>query len=105
VSVTPETVIVCDATATVPVEDVVKPAALPVVDGALQPLGTVTETAPLLIPPVAAVYVKVRVLPVEAAATVVGDTVIVPEPSAAYVVADAVLVAEVQLVPRTAATE
>jgi hypothetical protein len=54
-SVTLETVIVCDATETVPVLAVVKPAADPMVDGALQPLGTATVTAPLIIPPAAAV--------------------------------------------------
>jgi hypothetical protein len=39
----------------VPVLAVVKPAAVPVVDGALQPVGTATVTAPLIIPPAAAV--------------------------------------------------
>ena len=42
-------------TPTVPVEAVVKPASVPVSEGALQPLGAVTRTAPFAIPPVAAV--------------------------------------------------
>jgi hypothetical protein len=37
-------------------------------------------------PPAAAVYVNVRVLPVELAETFDGETVIVPEPSGAYIV-------------------
>ena len=41
----------------------------PVVEGALQPAGTASVTAPLEMPPVAAVYVKVSVFPVEANGT------------------------------------
>ena len=53
--VTPVTVMTWPATPTVPVLAVVYPAAVPVVEGALQPVGTVTRTAPFTIPPVAAV--------------------------------------------------
>ena len=56
------------------------------VDGALQPLGTATVTFPFERPPVAAVYVKVMVLPVEPTATLLVPDVSVPEPSAAYTV-------------------
>ncbi len=55
-------------------------------DGALQPLGATRVTVPFEIPPVAAVYVKVIVLPVEPTATVLVPEVNVPEPSAAYTV-------------------
>ena len=41
----------------------------PVVEGALQPVGTATVTDPFESPPVAAVYVNVIVLPVEAVLT------------------------------------
>src|SRR5205807_540216 len=51
--------------------------------GCVKPEGTWTRTEPLLIPPAAAVYVNVKVLPVEEAATFVGETVFVPVPSAA----------------------
>jgi hypothetical protein len=54
-SVTLETVIVWPETETVPVLEVVYPAALPVVEGAFQPLGTTSVTLPLDSPPVAAV--------------------------------------------------
>ncbi len=63
-SVTPDTVITCAATATVPVLAVVYPPLLAVVDGAVQPLGTVSLIPPFCIPPDAAVYVNVIVLPV-----------------------------------------
>ena len=53
--VTPETVIVWATTETVPVLAVVKPAAVPVIEGALQPLGTTTVIAPFCMPPDAAV--------------------------------------------------
>ncbi len=53
--VTPVTVMTWPATPTVPVLAVVKPAAGPVREGALQPVGTVTRTAPFDMPPVAAV--------------------------------------------------
>src|SRR5260221_375341 len=53
-SVTPVTVMTWPATPTVPVVALVKPLALPVVDGALQPAGSVISTAPLFIPPPAA---------------------------------------------------
>ena len=55
----------------------------PVVDGALQPLGTASVTVPLEMPPPAAVYVKVIVRPVCPAETPVVPLVIVPDPSAA----------------------
>jgi hypothetical protein len=78
--VTPETVMVWPETATVPVEAVVYPAFDPEVDGALQPLGTTTVTAPPLIPPLGAVYVKLTVFPLEAADTPVVVVVRVPAP-------------------------
>ena len=53
-------------------------------DGALQPAGAATVTLPFAIPPVAAVYVNVSVLPVDDAVTFVAGNVSVPEPSAAY---------------------
>ena len=81
--VTPETVIVWDETLTDPVLEVVYPLAEPVVEGALQPLGTTTVTEPLESPPVAAVYVNVSVLPFDEADTFDVDVVSVPEPSAA----------------------
>ncbi len=55
-------------------------------DGALQPLGTASVTVPLDVPPVAAVYVKVIVFPVEALFTAPVPVVKVPEPSAARTV-------------------
>jgi hypothetical protein len=54
-SVTPETVMVWPETDTVPVVAVVYPEALPVTEGVPQSAGTARVTAPLLIPPVAAV--------------------------------------------------
>ena len=59
---------------------------MPVSEGALQPVGTVTRTAPFDMPPVAAVYVKTSVLPAEPFATFVVGVVRVPEPSAALTV-------------------
>ena len=53
------------------------------VDGALQPVGTTTVTLPFELPPAAAVYVKVIVLPTEPMATALVPDVSVPEPSAA----------------------
>ena len=81
---TPETVIVCPATETVPVEAVVYPADPDVVDGADHPVGAVTVTAPDESPPAAAVYVKVNVVAVESV-TEVGATVAAPDPFAAAV--------------------
>jgi hypothetical protein len=80
----------------VPVDAVVKPAAEPVVEGALQPVGTTRVTEPLLVPPVAAVYVKVIVFPVELAETAVVGVVNVPDPFAAN--ADKVVVEVVMAV-------
>jgi hypothetical protein len=82
-SVKEETVIIWLATETVPALAVVYPPLEPVVDGAFQPAGTTSVTEPLEMPPVAAVYVKMRVFPVEANGTDVVDVVSVPEPSAA----------------------
>src|SRR5207237_1180592 len=48
--------------------------------------GTCTRTEPLDRPPVGAVYVKVKVCPVEEAETLAGETVSVPVPSAAFTV-------------------
>ena len=59
---------------------------LDVVEGAVQPLGTVSVTAPFESPPVAAVYVNVIVRPVWLAETVLVGVVSVPEPSAALTV-------------------
>src|SRR5437660_1191027 len=90
-SVTPVTVITWPETPTAPppplaVVAVVYPAALPVSDGALHPAGTVISTAPFVMSPAAAVYVKVNVLPGAEATVVSGDvtTEFVPEPSAAF---------------------
>jgi hypothetical protein len=58
----------------------------PVVEGALQPLGTTRVTVPFEIPPVAAVYVNVIVRPVWLAETALVPDVSVPEPSAALTV-------------------
>jgi hypothetical protein len=85
-SVIPVTVITCPETPTVPVLAVVQPALPFVVEGALQPLGTVSSTAPVDIPPVAAVYVKMIVLPVWEALAFELSGDIVPEPSAALTV-------------------
>jgi hypothetical protein len=81
-SVTLDTVMVWLDTETVPELAVVYPAAEPVVDGALQPLGTASVTAPFASPPVAAVYVNVIELPVDALLTAPVPVVSVPEPSA-----------------------
>ena len=85
-SVSPDTVMVCPETPTVPAEAVVKPLAEPVVLGALQPVGTASVTAPSFRPPVAAVYVKVIVFPVDPAETLVVGVVRVPVPFAALTV-------------------
>src|SRR5579872_1521709 len=82
-SVTPDTVTVRLDTPTVPVDDVVYPAADPVVDGALHPVGTTSVTLPPDIPPVAAVYVNVIVLPDELAERSAVDADIEPVPSGA----------------------
>src|SRR5919199_4551357 len=82
-SVKLETVIVCPDTDTLPVLAVVKPAAEPTAEGALQPDGTSIVTAPLEIPPVGAVYVKVIVRPVCPAETALVPVVSVPPPSPA----------------------
>src|SRR5439155_1699866 len=81
-SVSEETVIVWLDTERVPELEVVKPAFDPVVDGALQPLGTTSVTLPFDMPPVAAVYVNVIVL-VWPAETAPVPLVSVPEPSPA----------------------
>ena len=51
--------------------------------GALHPAGTTIVIAPLSVPPVAAVYVKLSVLPADPKPTVDGEPVSVPEPSRA----------------------
>ena len=61
---------------------VVYPAAEDVVDGSDHAEGTFTTSAPVDVPPVTAVYVKVRLLPVDEVVTVVGETAIVPDPFA-----------------------
>jgi len=85
-SVSEETVIVWPETESVPELAVEYPAAEPVVDGALQPLGTARVTEPLEIPPAGAVYVKVIVRPVWLAETPLVPLAIVPVPSAAFTV-------------------
>ena len=84
--VSEETVIVWPETERVPELAVVYPAAEPVVEGALQPLGTASVTEPLERPPVGAVYVKVIVRPLWLADTLLVPLVIVPAPSAALTV-------------------
>ena len=92
--------IVCPDVDTDPADEGVKPAFAPVVDGADQPAGTSTVTDPLLIPPVAAVYVNVNVRPVCPANVLVGETVIVPEPSAdAFTVTEGELAIAVSVPP------
>jgi hypothetical protein len=85
-TVSEETVIVCPETERVPELAVVYPAAVPVVDGALQPLGTSSVTEPPEMPPAAAVYVNVIVFPLEPFATFDVGVVSVPVPSAASTV-------------------
>src|SRR5438128_11652192 len=84
--VSEETVIVWLETESVPALAVEYPAFEPVVEGAFQPLGTTRVIAPLEIPPVAAVYVKVSVRPVCEALTADVGVVRVPDPSAALTV-------------------
>src|SRR5579872_404989 len=55
-------------------------------DGADQPDGTVSSTLPFAIPPAAAVYVNVIVLPVDDVPTELVSELIVPVPSAALTV-------------------
>lgn len=81
--VSPETVIVRPETDTVPVLAVAYPVAVWVIDGGLQPDGTVTVTDPPLIPPAAVVYVNVTTWPVDFAETAVVGVLKVPEPFAA----------------------
>ena len=66
-----------------PLEEVVYPAVPDEVDGAVQPDGTVTVTAPFDMPPAAAEYVNANDTG-EAAVTEPGDTVADPDPSGAY---------------------
>jgi hypothetical protein len=75
-----------EETERVPALEVKKPGAVVVVDGALQPFGTVMVTVPFEIPPVATVYVRARVFPVLAPRTTVGEEASVPEPSRASTV-------------------
>jgi hypothetical protein len=82
-SVSELTVIVLEATLSVPALEVEYPAFAPVVDGALQPAGTTSVTAPFEMPPAGAVYVHVIVRPVWLAETLLVPLAIVPEPSAA----------------------
>src|SRR3954453_6288886 len=82
-TVSEPTVIVLPATESEPELDVEKPAAPPVVDGALQPLGTTSVTVPFEIPPVGAVYVNVIVRPVALAETALTEGASVPPPSGA----------------------
>ena len=100
--VTPVTVMSWPETETVPVEEVVKPAADPVNDGADQPEGTVTLTAPPDTPPVAAVYVNTNVLPAEPFTTEDVGVVNDPDPSAAYTLIDGEAERLVSVPPETA---
>ena len=86
VSVRPDTVTTCAATATVPALDVVYPAATALTEGALQPVGIVSFKPPFDRSPVGTVYVKTRVLPACAAETFVVGVVAVPDPSGATIV-------------------
>jgi hypothetical protein len=79
--VTSVTSIVWDDVPTAPQVEVVKPGELGVTAGADQPEGMTTAIPPELVPPAAAVYVKVRVLD-EPTTAAPGDTVNVPPPSA-----------------------
>ena len=54
-SVSDAAVMVCPETVRVPALEIEYPAPLPVVDGALQPLGTASVTEPFEMPPVGAV--------------------------------------------------
>src|SRR5882762_10092278 len=85
-SVTDATVMVWPETVSVPELAVEYPAFAPAVDGALQPAGTASVTEPLLMSPVATVYVKVIVRPVWEALTADVPEVSVPDPSAALTV-------------------
>src|SRR4051812_14681584 len=60
----------------------VPPALKPFGSGVVQPAGTASVSSPLCSDPAAAVYVKVRKLPLEPGTAFGGDTVIVPVPSA-----------------------
>src|SRR5579872_6059720 len=80
-SETLEIVAVWEETETEPADEVTWPAPAEVC-GAVQPAGTSTETAPFVIPPVGAVYVKVSVFDVPAS-TGEPETEFVPVPSAA----------------------
>jgi hypothetical protein len=79
--VRPETVIVWPLVLTVPAVVVVHPTAF-LVTGSDHPFGTVIVTAPSPIPPVPAVYVNLRTLPVELGRSLKIALVRVPEPSA-----------------------
>lgn len=98
----PVTLMFWPLTASVPELTVVQPIAL-VATGAVQPLGTATETSPLGLPKDAAVYVNTTVLRVELADTFVVVVAIVPAPSEAavkFAVAEHVVSADaVVLVP------
>src|SRR5436190_5802858 len=83
VRVRPMIVIVRLETETVPTDAVVYPRAVSVSEGALQPAGTLSVSAPLTRPPVAAVYVNTIVVPLFLCRIVVLGVVRVPEPSAA----------------------
>src|SRR5947209_7540851 len=80
-SVSESTVAVWPETETVPELAVTWPAPAPVC-GAVQPEGTVSLTPPLVMPPVAAVYVNATVFPLEPARTELVGVVRVPLPSA-----------------------
>src|SRR5262249_2775488 len=84
VSVTFTTSIVLPATVTgeSPHVAFVPPGLNPFGSGVVQPAGITIVISPWNSDPAAAVYVKVRKVPVEAGATVVGNTVSVPVPSA-----------------------
>src|SRR3954471_23042755 len=83
VRVRPMIVIVRLETETVPTDAVVYPRAVSVSEGALQPAGTLSVSAPSTRPPVAAVYVNAIVVAFFLCRIVVLGVVRVPEPSAA----------------------
>ena len=92
------TLIVCPEKLKLPALTVEQPVAF--VDfGAVHPVGTATSTSPLLIPPVAAVYVNTIVFPVEPFPTFDVVVVSVPEPSAAYTLIDGELAKFVNVPP------
>src|SRR4051794_7499346 len=103
-SVTPSTSIVCPSSDRSPALDVTYPGLLTELDGAGQSAGTTSCSEPPTRPPVAALYVKVSVVPGVKAGTVVGTTVIVPLPSADTELTDGELASNVNTPSAVAAS-